>query len=144
MCRIILKMNKIVTTDNTIFCGLWLVFWWQLSQLHGHSRITKSQDNPNINAENTKSHGSNHSGIKLDEWATSGANKLITDNMIGSTQQNKCGKIVAIIPILTALFFILFLFADAWKSWCPQQESNLHQRFRKPPFYPVELWGHIK
>lgn len=25
--------------------------------------------------------------------------------------------------------------------WYPQQESNLYQGFRKPPFYPVELWG---
>ena len=26
--------------------------------------------------------------------------------------------------------------------WYPQQESNLYQGFRKPLFYPVELWGH--
>ena len=25
--------------------------------------------------------------------------------------------------------------------WYPQQESNLYQGFRKPSFYPVELWG---
>lgn len=27
--------------------------------------------------------------------------------------------------------------------WCPHQDSNLDLRFRKPLFYPVELWGRI-
>jgi len=51
-----------------------------------------------MHAENTNNHGSNHSGIKC-ECANSGANKPITDNTIGKTQQNKCGKIDAIIPM---------------------------------------------
>ena len=55
---------------------------------------------------------------------------------MGNTQQNRCGNILAIIPILIALFFIVKI-----PLWHPQQESNLYQRFRKPLFYPVELWG---
>ena len=67
---------------------------------------------PNITAEKTKSHGSAHSGI-IFECAKSGATRPITDNTIGKTQQNKCGKIDAIIPIPTAFFDIfisLYLF----------------------------------
>ena len=28
------------------------------------------------------------------------------------------------------------------QKWYPQAELNGHQRFRKPPLYPFELWGH--
>lgn len=88
-------------------------------------------------AENTNNHGSNHSGIKC-ACANSGAKSPTTDNTIGKTQQKKCGKIDAIIPILTAFLDILTpLF------WYPQRESNPHQGFRKPLFYPVELWGQV-
>ena len=81
-----------------------------MSQSQWQSRITKTQDKPSIKAEITNNHGSNQSGIKYDECATSGANKLKIANTIGNTQQNRCGNNVAIIPNLTALFFILFFF----------------------------------
>ena len=38
--------------------------------------------------------------------AISGANKPINESTTGNTQQNKCGKMDATIPILTARFFI--------------------------------------
>ena len=141
MCNIILSTNKTVTTANTIFCGVWLVSLSHSWHVHGQSRKTTIQDNPRINAEKTNIHGSTHSGTKYEECATSGANKLITANTIGNTQQNKCGNTVAIIPSLIALFFMLFscIMRKSRKTWRPQQESNLHQRFRKPPFYPIEL-----
>ena len=75
----------------------------------GQSRNTKTQDTPNIKAENTNNQGSIHSGIN-DECAISGANNPITDKTIGNTQQNKCGKTDAISPSLTALFFMNFSF----------------------------------
>ena len=106
------------------------------SQPHEHSRSTKYQDNINITAENTNNHGSNQCG-NIWKCATSGAIRPITANNIGIPQQNICGAIVAIIPILTALFFILFypIF------WRPQQGSNLYLILRRNLFYPVELWG---
>ncbi len=107
MCKTILITNNTVTTHKMIFCGVCLS--WHCSHLHGHSRITNNQDSPNINAENTNNQGSIHSGNKKEEWAASGANKLIIAKTIGNTQQNKCGNTVAMIPNLTALFFI-FIF----------------------------------
>lgn len=139
MCKTILAINNTVTTIKTIFCGLCPDSSWHLSHRHGHSRITNSHDNPSINAENTKSHGSNHSGIKSEEWATSGANRPITDKTIGNTQQNKCGNIVAIIPIFTALFFMSYplhcifclwrLRHEALAKWRPQQECIIPHHF---------------
>ena len=41
--------------------------------------------------------------------ANSGANKDIIDNKIGNTQQKMCGKMLAMIPIFIALFFIKIL-----------------------------------
>src|SRR5690606_32011340 len=29
------------------------------------------------------------------------------------------------------------------REWYSHQESNLDQRFRKPPLYPFELWEHV-
>ena len=98
-----------------------------------------THDNPNIPAEKTNNQGSSHSGI-IFACANSGATNPTTDNTIGKTQQNKCGKIDAIIPIRTAFFDIFNLFVF---SWYPQRESNPHQGFRKPLFYPVELWGRL-
>lgn len=108
----------------------------------GQSCNTKIQDKPNIKDEKTNNQGSIHSGIK-EECATSGANKPIKDKTIGKTQQNKCGKIDATIPILTALFFISlsFIARDNENSWRPQQNSNLHLILRRDLFYPIELWG---
>ena len=106
MCKTTLTTNKVVITDKTIFC--FLCDFSAPHSAHGQSCNTKTQDNPNIKAEKTNNHGSIHSGIK-DVCANSGANKPISDKTIGKTQQNKCGKIDATIPILTALFFI-FLF----------------------------------
>lgn len=108
---------------------------------HGHSRNTKIQDNPNIKLEKTKSHGSTHSGIN-GVCAISGATNPIMDNTIGKTQQNKCGKIDAINPNLTALFFIN-VFPLVFNPWRPQQNSNLHLILRRDLFYPIELWGQM-
>ena len=101
--------NKTVTIDKITFCGLCPPASLHVSHLHGHPRITKSQDIININVENANSQGSSHSGMKYDEWANSGANKLITAKATGNTQQNRCGNIVAIIPSFIALFFIVSL-----------------------------------
>ena len=95
--------NKAVITDKKIFCFLWL--FCASHSAHGQSRNTNTQEIPSINEENTNSHGSIHSGIN-GVWAISGATRPITDKTIGNTQQNRCGKIDAIIPNLTALFFI--------------------------------------
>ena len=105
-CNMMLTMNSIVTTVKIIFCFLCVFF--SSHSLHGQSRHIKTQDNTNITAEKTKIHGSIHSGTK-DACDISGANKPIKDNTMGKTQQNKCGKIVAITPILIALFFMLFI-----------------------------------
>lgn len=105
MCKITLTTNKVVTSVNIIFC-----FLWDLSSphsAHGQSWNTRTQDKPNIKAENTNNHGSIHSGIK-DVCEISGAKSPIKDKTMGNTQQNKCGKMDATIPILTALFFIFF------------------------------------
>lgn len=77
------------------------------------------------------------SGIKY-ACDISGANNPIKDNTIGNTQQNKCGNMDAMTPILIALFFIWFVLL-----WRPQQNSNLHLILRRDLFYPVELWGQI-
>ena len=108
ICKIILIINNTLTTPRIIFCGVCFSCAWHTSQSHLQSRTTKIQDRPNINAENTNNQGSTHSGIKYEECAISGANKLNTAKTIGKTQQNKCGKTVAMIPILIALFFIMY------------------------------------
>ena len=90
-----------------IFCFLW--DFSSSHSAHGQSPKTKIHESPNIKLENTKSHGSTHSGIN-GEWAISGATRPITDKTIGNTQQNKCGKIDAINPNLIALFFIILPF----------------------------------
>ena len=90
-----------------IFC--FLCAFLSSHSAHGQSCKIKIQDMPNIIVENTKIQGSIHSGIN-DVCAISGANSPIKDNTIGKTQQNKCGKTDAIIPNLTALFFIYFSF----------------------------------
>lgn len=96
-----------VITPRIIFWGRWLCpcASSQCSQWQWQSRTTKNHDNANINAENTNSHGSTQCGINS-AWANSGANSPTIDNTIGNTQQNRCGKMLAIIPIFTALFFI--------------------------------------
>lgn len=152
-------MNNPVITPKNIFWGTWWSVWHSLSSQHGHSRKTKIQDRPNINADKTKIHGSIHRGM-YSAWATSGAKSPTIPNTTGNTQQKMCGKTVAMIPNFTILFFILNpsygtcatkhqrcdrgpakFEKFCGQTWYPQQESNLHQRFRKPPFYPVELWG---
>lgn len=98
-------INKTVMTDRIVFCVL--CDFSSPHSAHGQSRKINIHDNPSINAEKTTNHGSTHSGIN-EVCAISGANKPIKDNTMGKTQQNKCGKIDAIIPNLIALFFILF------------------------------------
>ena len=94
-------------TATIIFCVRWL--WpcssWQCSQSQWQSRKTRYHDTHNINPENTNSHGSTQCGT-ISACANSGANRLIIDKTIGNTQQNKCGKMLAIIPNFIALFFI--------------------------------------
>ena len=107
MCNITLSTNKIVIMHKMIFCFLCIFF--SPHSLHGHSRQTKIHDNSIINPENTNNHGSAFSGISV-VCEISGANKPTTDKTIGKTQQNKCGNNDATIPILTALFFIVFPF----------------------------------
>ena len=101
----ILATNKTVITDKSIFCVL--CDFYSPHSAHGQSRKVNIHDNPNINAEKTKIHGSTDSGIN-EVCAISGAKSPIKDNTMGKTQQNKCGKIDAIIPNFIALFFILF------------------------------------
>ena len=101
----ILITNNTVTTLKIIFC--FLCVFLASHSLHGQSRHINPQDKHNITTENTNIYGSISSGIN-DVCAISGANKPIKDKTIGNTQQNKCGNIDAIIPILIALFFILF------------------------------------
>ena len=91
---------------RTIFCRWCDLPPWQWSHAHLHSRITNTHENPSIPAENTKIHGSIHSGTIEFVCATSGANNDKIDNTIGNPQQNTCGKILATIPIFTALFFM--------------------------------------
>lgn len=129
---------------------------WQWSQSQWQSRTTSTHDSPSINAENTNSHGSIHAG-NIDVCANSGANSDTTDNTIGNTQQNKCGASDAIIPILTALFFIyVSLFGNQFitflcvcnrlprklLTWRSHRGSNLDLILRRNLFYPVELWEH--
>ena len=109
-CKTTLIMNKIVIIDKIIFCFLWLFASSHAEQ--GQSWITNTHDNTNISAENTNNHGSIHSGINA-ECANSGAIKPTNAKTIGKTQQNKCGKIDAIIPRFTALFFIFLTFGVA-------------------------------
>ena len=80
------------------------------------------QDSPNIAPENINNHGSIQWG-KIWKCAASGAINPMIANNIGIPQQNMCGAIVAIKPILTALFFI---FLVPCISWRPQQDSNSH------------------
>ena len=105
MCKTTLIINSAVTTPRNIFC--FLCDFSESHSAHGQSRNTKIHDTPNIKEENTKIHGSIHSGIN-GVCAISGANKPTTDKNIGNTQQNRCGKTDAIIPNLTALFFIIY------------------------------------
>lgn len=107
MCKSTLATKRTVITDKIIFC--FLCDFSPSHSEHGQSGKIKAHETPNINAENTNNHGSNHSGTNA-ECATSGANNPTSAKTIGKTQQNKCGKIDAIIPILTALFFICVSF----------------------------------
>ena len=100
-------MNNPVITPKNIFWGTWWSVWQSASSQHGHSRKTKIQDTPNINADKTKIHGSIHWGM-YSAWATSGAKSPTIPITTGNTQQKMCGKTVAMIPNFTILFFICF------------------------------------
>ena len=131
-----LIINITVIIPRIIFCVLCPPFSWQCSHSHLQSFRTRYQEKINIHAENMNNQGSNQWGINS-ACANSGAKSDNMDNTIGNTQQKRCGSMLAMIPIFIALFFM----KNSFIFWYPQQESNLYQRFRKPLFYPVELWG---
>lgn len=89
-----------------IFCVLCDFLPSHCSHLHPQSRKTSIHDNISIAPDITNSIGSHSCGIMC-RCADSGAIKPITDSAIGNPQQNIWGTIDAIIPSLTALFFIL-------------------------------------
>ena len=124
MCKTTLIINSAVTTRRNIFC--FLCDFSESHSAHGQSRNTKIHDTPNIKEENTKIHGSIHSGIN-GVCAISGANNPTTDKNIGNTQQNRCGKTDAIIPNLTALFFIVcfLLLVPRLRLQCTLPTSSL-------------------
>lgn len=107
MCKIMLVKKITVMIDKIIFCFLWAFL--SLHSVHGQSCKIKIHETPSMIVEKTKIHGSIHSGTN-DACAISGANNPIIDNTIGKTQQNKCGKIDAIIPNFMALFFMFSSF----------------------------------